>query len=103
MIYYMQEPCYVYVLINPGNKRPFYIGISNNPWSRFYSHQHDRASAAWPALRLLLGEGLFHRDEILKIYRCCPDRRTALDVEYNLVKATPKLLNRPYSAGRRYA
>ena len=54
-------------------------------------------------MRILMKDGLFARDEILKIYKECSDRRTALEIEYNLVKSTPKLLNRPYSRGRAYA
>lgn len=98
---YLDEPCYVYILVNPIDGKPFYIGISNNPWYRFYSHCHDYCSAARTALRSLLA-GHYHRDEILKIYKKCPDRRTAYDLEYRLVTSTPNLLNKPYSNGRAY-
>lgn len=90
----LSGPCYVYVLMNPGNKRPIYIGISSNPWGRFDAHCNDPCSAAWPALRIMVGSGLFHRDEILKIYKVCTDRNEALDLEHRLIMTTPGLLNR---------
>jgi predicted GIY-YIG superfamily endonuclease len=101
---YMDEPCYVYCLVDPwkrGNP-PFYIGISNNPWYRFYSHCHDRCSAAYDALQILLMMKE-PRDRILKIYKKCPNRRAAIELEHRLVTSTPKLLNRPYVRGRSYA
>jgi hypothetical protein len=93
----MSTPCYVYVLINPGSKKPIYIGISQNPWERFYQHLHDPCSSVWRALRIMFdgrGRGLFHRDEVLKIYKCCPDRQSALDLEYKLINSTPNILNK---------
>lgn len=100
---FMDDPCYVYVLMGPWNKRPFYIGISNNPWYRFEAHRQDPCSAVWQVMRLLFdGRELFHRDEILKIYKKCATRAEALEIEYRLVVSTPKLLNRPYVRGRAY-
>lgn len=95
--------CFVYQLIDPWEVDcpPFYIGISNNPWYRFYSHCHDRFSAAYPMLSFFLKHGV-DRDEILRIYRECPTRRDAFDLEYHLVKTTPNLVNRPYRKGRAY-
>lgn len=90
--------CYVYVLFNPETESPFYVGVSKNPWARFYSHSHERWSAAWPVLQLLLKR--YGQDEILKIHRECPDRRTAFDLEYEMVTTTSGLLNRPYSRRR---
>lgn len=94
--------CYVYVLTNPITRRPFYVGVSNNPWYRFYSHQHDRCSAVWDFLNFLTENMGLHRDEILKIYRRCASRREAFDLEYQLVTSTSGLLNRPYKRGRSY-
>lgn len=91
----MKRPCYVYVLMNPDNKRPFYIGISENPWDRFEAHRRDPCSSAWPAMRLLFdGRDLFQRDEVLKVYKRCRDRQSAIDVEFNLINSTPGLLNK---------
>lgn len=80
---------------------PFYIGISNNPWYRFYSHCHDTCSAAYPLLSFFMNYGIT-RDEILSIYRECRTRREAFDLEYELVNTTPNLVNRPYKLGRAY-
>ncbi|MCK1445407.1 GIY-YIG nuclease family protein [Bradyrhizobium sp. 48] len=99
----MSEPCYVYVLVNPADGKPFYIGISNNPWYRFYSHQHDRCSAAWDFLNFLTENEGFERNQILTIYRKCESRSEAFDLEHRLVTSTPGLLNRPYRRGRAYA
>jgi predicted GIY-YIG superfamily endonuclease len=90
--------CYVYMLCDPETEKPFYIGIAKNPWSRFYSHCHEKWSAAWPVLQRLVEK--FGQDDILKIYRECPDRRAAFDLEYKLVSSTPGLLNRPYRRAR---
>jgi predicted GIY-YIG superfamily endonuclease len=101
---FMEKPCYVYVLINPDSKQAFYIGISVNPWWRFYAHCKDPCSAAYPALKLMFdGRDLFQRDEVLKIYRVCRTRQEALDLEYRLVTSTPGLLNRPYKRGKAYS
>ena len=100
---FMDEPCYVYCLVDPwkrGNP-PFYIGISKNPWYRFYEHSHDRCSAAYDTLQILLTMKE-PRDRILKIYKECRDRRSATDLEYRLVTSTPGLLNRPYKKGKSY-
>lgn len=96
--------CFVYRLMDPlGHDvpEPFYIGISNNPWYRFYSHSHDKFSAAYPLLSIFLKYGI-PRDEILSIYRECATRREAFDLEYELVTTTPNLVNRPYKRGRAY-
>lgn len=98
----MSEPCFVYVLVDPRHGKPFYVGISNNPWYRFYSHQHDRTSAAWGFLTFLLENEGIESSRILKIYRKCKTRREAFDLEHNLVTSTPGLLNRPYRRGRSY-
>lgn len=90
--------CYVYMLVDPETAQPFYIGVAKNPWSRFYSHQHEKWSAAWPELQRLLLK--FKQDDILKIHTKCPDRRSAFDLEYELVSFTAGLLNRPYSRPR---
>ena len=90
----LSGPCYVYCLVNPWNKRPFYIGISSNPWARFDSHLHDAASAAWPVLRILVKQEGVERDRILKIYKECADRNAALALEHSLITTTPKLVNR---------
>lgn len=95
--------CFVYFLLDPfedGN--PFYIGISKNPWYRFYEHSHDRSSAAYPLMRLFRQWGV-PRNDILKIHKECTTRRDALDLEYRLVMSTPDLVNRPYVRGRAYA
>jgi len=94
---------FVYQLVDPWveGRPPFYIGLSNNPWYRFYSHCHDRFSAAYPLLSVFLKWGV-ERDEILKIYRECTTRREAFDLEYQLVMSTPDLVNRPYKRGRSY-
>ena len=97
---FMDEPCYVYVLIDPISEKPFYIGISNNPIYRFECHSKERWSAAYPALRLLLGDHC--REEILWIYKKCETRSEAFEIEYRLVTSTPGLLNRPYKRGKSY-
>jgi predicted GIY-YIG superfamily endonuclease len=97
---FLDDPCYVYVLVNPIDKKPFYIGISNNPWDRFRAHSKECWSAAWRPLKSLLQ--VFCRDEILKIYKKCPTRAEAFELEYRLVTSTPGLLNRPYKRGRGY-
>lgn len=96
--------CFVYRLIDVWgeDKPPFYIGISNNPWYRFYSHCHDRSSAAYPLLSVFQKYNV-PRDEVLSIVRECPMRREAFDLEYHLVSSTPNLVNRPYVRGRAYA
>lgn len=95
--------CFVYQLLDPWEDGcpPFYIGISNNPWYRFYTHCHDRCSAAYPLLRVFLEHGVTQED-ILSIYKECQTRREAFELEYQLVTATPNLLNRPYRRGRAY-
>lgn len=90
----LSGPCFVYCLVNPRNGKPFYIGISSNPWSRFESHVHDASSAAWPVLRILVKQERIERDRILKIYRECPDRNAALQLEHRLIASTPKLVNK---------
>jgi len=94
---------YVYQLLDPWEDGcpPFYIGISINPWERFYAHCHDRFSAAYPLLQCFLRWDV-PKTEILKIYQECATRRQALDLEYELVTTTPGLLNRPYRKGRAY-
>jgi hypothetical protein len=77
------------------------VGISNNPWYRFYSHCHDRSSAAYPLLSLFQKHKV-PRDEILMIFRECTTRDEAFDLEYRLVIATPGLVNRPYKKGKSY-
>jgi predicted GIY-YIG superfamily endonuclease len=99
----MSTHCYVYGLFDPRTLRPFYIGISQNPWLRFDQHRYDRASAAWDFLQFLTQNCGFERDEILAIFTICPDRRAALDLEYLFVTSTPDLLNRPYRRERSYA
>lgn len=96
-------PCYVYVLFNPLTNEPFYIGISQNPWYRFYQHCHDPCSAAWNYLGYLTENCGCHQDDILHIYKRCPDRQTALYIEHDLVTSTAGLLNKPYKRGRSYA
>ena len=98
----MSEPCFVYGLFDPRTSEPFYVGISNNPWYRFYTHCHDRCSAAWDLLQFLTQNCGFERDEILAIVKECPDRRSAFDLEYLIVTSTPGLLNRPYKRARAY-
>lgn len=95
--------CFVYRLVDPwmDGCPPFYIGISNNPWYRFYSHCHDRHSAPYPLLRVFLKYGVT-RDDILTIYKECQTRREAFELEYLLVTTTPDLMNRPYKRGRSY-
>jgi len=95
--------CFVYQLNDPWEEGwpPFYIGISNNPWDRFYSHCHDRFSSAYPLLALFLRQGVT-RDDILYIYQECQTRREAFELEHQLVTTTPNLLNRPYRRGRAY-
>lgn len=90
--------CYIYMLVDPETDLPFYVGIAKNPWSRFYSHQHEKCSAAWPELQRLLR--VFKQADILKIHTECPDRRAAFDLEYDLVRSTAGLVNRPYSRPR---
>ena len=53
-------------------------------------------------MRILMKDGLFARDEILKIYKECRTRQEATDLEYRLVTSTPGLLNRPYKKGKSY-
>jgi predicted GIY-YIG superfamily endonuclease len=98
----VSKPCYVYMLLNPFTGDPFYIGISDNPWCRFYEHCHDRCSAAWDFLGYLIENCGFEREQILEIYEECPNRRSAFDLEYQLVTTTAGLLNRPYKRGRAY-
>lgn len=86
-------PCWVYCLIDPGKRRPFYIGISQNPWDRYDSHRHDRTSAAWAKLNELLNAG-YVKQQVFKIYKRCCDRNAALSLEHRLITATPELLNR---------
>lgn len=94
--------CFIYALADPWDDySPFYIGISNNPWYRFYSHCHDPCSAAYPLLRVFLKWGV-PRDEILIIAKECSTRREAFDLEYKLVTSTANLVNRPYKRGRAY-
>jgi len=100
----MDEPCYVYILVDPRNDgKPFYVGISNNPRYRFYSHCHDRCSAVWDFLNFLTQNCDIERDDILKIYEHCPNRSSAFDLEYRLVTTLPGLFNRPYRRGKSYA
>lgn len=89
----LSGPCYVYVLVDPRSRKPFYIGISHNPWDRFYNHLHDPCSAAWGRLRDLMEIG-YVDEQIFKIYKRCRDRAAAFDLEYTLVNATSGLLNR---------
>lgn len=84
--------CYVYCLIDPRNNKPFYIGVSKYPWGRLNAHASDRCSAAWPVVRSLL-DAKVRPDEILKIYKRCPDRNSALDLEHRLISTTPGLVN----------
>lgn len=98
----MSATCFVYVLTDPRTRKPFYVGISNNPWYRFYSHLHDRCSAVWDFLNFLTENEGIERDRILHVWCECASRREAFEIEYRLVKSTPGLLNRPYKRGRSY-
>jgi len=88
----LSGPCYVYRLLYPLDQKPFYVGISKNPWSRFDNHMHDPCSAAYPILRQISVGA--NRDQILEIYKECVDRNTALDLEFHLITTTPGLVNR---------
>lgn len=99
---FMTKPCFVYFLLDPFDEwNPFYIGISNNPWYRFYEHSHDASSAAYPLLRFFRTYEV-PRDDILKIHKECVTRSEAFDLEYQLVMSTPNLVNRPYKRGKSY-
>jgi predicted GIY-YIG superfamily endonuclease len=91
--------CYVYFLIDPAIREPFYIGISNNPGYRFYEHCHDRCSAPWEILNYLLRRGV-QREQILRIFKECPDRRSAFAIETQLVRSLPNLVNRCFAHTR---
>lgn len=93
--------CFVCALVDPIDESIFYIGISQNPWYRFYSHHHDRCSAAYNLLNALLGMD-YTRDDILLIVKECTTRREAFDIEYRLVTSIEGLCNRPYKRGRSY-
>lgn len=89
----LSGPCAVYCLVHPKTHKPFYIGISKHPNWRFYEHSHEHWSAAYPTLTELLTQG-YHQSQILKIYKVCSSRRSAHNLEYNLIAATPGLTNR---------
>lgn len=94
--------CFVYFLTDPfDDNNPFYVGISKNPWYRFYEHSHDASSAAYPLMRLFRTWEI-PREEILIIGKKCATRSEAFDLEYKLVISTPNLVNRPYKRGRAY-
>lgn len=99
----MSDPCYVYALVDPRrDNRPFYIGISKDPFNRFYAHLHDPCSAVWDFLHFLTENCSLDREDILCLLHKSPDRRAALDLEYELVMTLPDLMNRPYRRGKSY-
>ncbi len=85
-------PTYVYCLFDPRNRRPFYIGISKYQWYRFEQHKQDPSSSAWAPLNALLQKG-FSPQCIYKIYKKCPNRNAALELEHRLINSTPGLVN----------
>lgn len=97
----MKEPVYVYCLIDPINRQPFYIGISRYHWYRFEQHRTDRASPAYGYVNALLNRGI-EPQQIYKIYKKCPDRITARELEYRLITSAPRLLNRDRNQPYRY-
>lgn len=86
-------PCYVYFLVDPRSCDPFYVGMSDNPWYRFYSHCHDCCSAAYYKLMELTECG-YDEKHILVIHKECQDRKEAFDVEHRLIVTMAGLLNR---------
>jgi hypothetical protein len=96
---FMKQSCFVYGLVCPIERKPFYIGISNNPWVRFDGHRTDWASAARPKVQKLLGLGFTQKD-ILCVVREYATRNEALEVERALIEMLPDLVNRD---GRRLA
>ena len=94
-------PTWVYVIVDPRTRRPFYVGITMYLWYRFDQHRTDPGSAAWGRINELLAAG-YAPNRIYKPYRCCADRNEALRLEYKLITAIPDLLNRsrqrPWSA-----
>jgi hypothetical protein len=97
----MGANCYVYLLVDPADNCVFYVGISINPWNRFYAHCHDRTSAVWDFLGFLTQNCARGRDEILHIYEHCTSRQMALDVERYLIATIPGLMNKPQYIPRR--
>jgi predicted GIY-YIG superfamily endonuclease len=93
----LSGPCGVYCIVNPRTRNPFYVGISKYPWSRFDQHRVDVTSAAWEEMNLWLRH--YPPTHVFKIYKWCPDRQAALDLEYRLIHSVPGLLNRD---GRRF-
>lgn len=85
--------CFVYVLVDPRNRRPFYVGISKNPRARFWQHCTDTGSGGWPLARELRNLG-YGADRVLKVVKRCRDRRAAMEIEHRLITSTPNLLNR---------
>jgi hypothetical protein len=90
---FMKQSCFVYGLVCPIERRPFYIGISNNPWVRFDGHRTDWASAALPKVRKLLSRGFTQKD-ILCVIREYATREEALEIERALIGTLPNLVNR---------
>ena len=84
--------CWVYSLWFPPKKKPFYFGISRNPWVRFDNHRSDPACGGYPYVARLLKLG-YQRDQILKIYKRCKDRNEAAELEFRLIETTGGVIN----------
>jgi predicted GIY-YIG superfamily endonuclease len=89
----LSGPTWVYVIVDPRNRKPFYVGITKYLWYRFDQHRTDSGSAAWPRVNELLAAG-YSPVRIHKPYRLCADRNEALRLEHRLINSIPGLLNR---------
>lgn len=99
---YAKLPTFVYALVYPWNvlvgtsprrkKSPFYIGVSVNPWNRFYNHRNDACSPAFGHMKYFHENGA-KQDQILIIIDKLASRNKALDLEHKLITTIPHLLN----------
>jgi predicted GIY-YIG superfamily endonuclease len=90
----------VYLLVDPRDDNPFYVGITTNPTRRGPQHRTDPASAAYHRIREIHSAGL---QCTMRVVAKCVDKAQARLIEDVLVRviAPGKLLNGtgPYRAG----
>ncbi len=60
----------IYVLIDPRDRLPFYVGMTCRPRKRWGQHHSNPSSAAYPRLRELRAAGLKPRVRIMREGLC---------------------------------
>ena len=92
---------YVYILIDPRDGLPFYVGLTRNPKKRSVAHTSDWCSRARNRCQEIKSAGDHHELEVVAEFS---DRTYASQYEKWLISDIGKdgnLLNTHYNEGRR--